>query len=211
MIKKVKAIIDGEEKEIYVPIEEHYNLYINNKLILEDHAISPENLKEFAAGFSIDGGYLKSIEKIDIEENSIFVYGEEGKIKRAKEKAKIDFELIKYIGSKKLDYKYWELTGGFHWASIFNGKDLICFFEDISRHNAVDKVIGYCILNNINLDNTILRYSGRIPKEIVDKAANSNIKVIISKATATDKAIERAKEENIRLIKVRNNKLIVYW
>ncbi|ADG13941.1 formate dehydrogenase family accessory protein FdhD [Methanocaldococcus infernus ME] len=210
MIKRVKVKIDGKEEYIYVPVEEFYNLHINDRLILSSHSISPSNLKEFSAGFSVSEGYLTNIEAIEIEEKNIYVYGSYEKKERKKGNLNLDINLIKKIGSLELDYKYWKLTSGFHWASIFEGEEIICFFEDISRHNAVDKAIGFCILNNKNFDNLILRYSGRIPYEIVRKAVNANINVIISKATATDKAIELAKREGIALIKVKDGKATVY-
>ncbi|MEO2116886.1 MAG: formate dehydrogenase accessory sulfurtransferase FdhD, partial [Methanocaldococcus sp.] len=119
---------------------------------------------------------------------------------------------LRKIISYEIKAKYWEITGSFHWASLFDLKgNKIIFVEDIGRHNAVDKVIGYAILNNYNLNELILRYSGRIHYEIVKKAVNSGLNVIISKSPPTDKAINLAEENNILLIGfARNGRFNIY-
>ena len=215
MIKKVKVKkFDGRDFydiEDYVAVEETYKIFINGELV-KSLPISPNFLYEFAVGFAISEGFLGKVDKVKIDKNNLYIFGEKNNKKIKHKKPKIGIETLKYIISYEIKPKYWKITGGFHWASLFdlNGKQII-FIEDIGRHNAVDKVIGYAILNNYNLNDLILRYSGRIPSEIVKKAINSGLNAIISKSPPTDKAVELAKEHDILLIGfARNEKFNVY-
>ena len=72
--------------------------------------------------------------------------------------------------------------------------------EDISRHNATDKVIGYILLNNIDPEDCILYTSGRVPLDMIEKIAAAGIPILVSKAVPTDKSIEFARENKIVLI-----------
>ena len=215
MIKRIKIKkFDGKkfyDIEDYVAIEECYNIYINGKFI-KPISLSPNFLNEFAVGFAISEKFLDKVDKVEVDNNNIYIFGEKAKKIKDKKRPKIDIEIIKKVISYEIKAKYWEITGSFHWASMFdlNGESII-FVEDIGRHNAVDKVIGYAILNNYNLNELILRYSGRIPHEIVKKAVNSGLNIIISKSPPTDKAINLAEENNILLIGfARNGKFNIY-
>lgn len=103
-------------------------------------------------------------------------------------------------------------TGGVHNAALysFDGQ----FFEfrkDIGRHNAADKLIGFCLNNEILLTDKILIFSGRISSEIIKKVAMANIPMIISVSAPTDLAVEIAKELNITLVGfVRGKKMNIY-
>lgn len=177
MIKKVKIKKfngrDFYDMEDYVAVEESYNIFINGEFV-KSLSMSPNFLNEFAVGFAISEGFLNKIDKVEVDKNNINIFGEKNdrEIKNNKnnKEIKIDIEIIKKIISYEIKAKYWEITGSFHWASMFDLKgNSIIFVEDIGRHNAVDKVIGYAILNNYNLNKLILRYSGRIPSDIVKK------------------------------------------
>ncbi|ACV24384.1 formate dehydrogenase accessory sulfurtransferase FdhD [Methanocaldococcus fervens] len=215
MIKKVKIKrFDGKkfhDVEDYVAVEESYNIFINEEFV-RPLSLSPNFLHEFAVGFAISEGFLDKVDKVKIEDKNIHIFGEKTNKTKNNKEIKIDIETLKKIISYEIKPKYWEITGSFHWASMFDLKgNEIIFVEDIGRHNAVDKVIGYSILNNYNLNELILRYSGRIPYEIVKKAVNSDLKTIVSKSPPTDKAIDLAEENNIILIGfARNGKFNIY-
>ncbi|AEH07043.1 formate dehydrogenase accessory sulfurtransferase FdhD [Methanothermococcus okinawensis] len=222
-IKKIKIInwdeLTSRYGEDYVCVENHYKLYINNKFIGNITA-SPNNLKELGVGHVISEGYLKpeSIKDIHIDNNKITVITDELGIKlinnaksgnNIKIPLKTIFKIMKYMSNIR---GIWNITGGTHWACLFdlNGNEIITI-EDIGRHNAVDKVIGYGILNNINLDDKILVSSGRQPYGMVKKVINAKIPAIISKSPSTDKGIELAKDNDIILIGfARKNRFVVY-
>lgn len=96
--------------------------------------------------------------------------------------------------------KIYKLTGGVHSAALCNTKSILVFNEDIGRHNAVDKVVGECILKGIRTKDRIMVTSGRITSEILVKAARSHAPIIISKAAPTDLAVQLASDFGITLV-----------
>ncbi|MBI5196416.1 MAG: formate dehydrogenase accessory sulfurtransferase FdhD [Nitrospirae bacterium] len=91
-------------------------------------------------------------------------------------------------------------TGGVHSAALCSEQEIIIFTEDIGRHNAVDKIIGYAFLENIPMQDKILLLSGRLSSEIVLKAIKAQVSVLVSRAAPTDRAVETAKEFKITMI-----------
>jgi len=91
-------------------------------------------------------------------------------------------------------------THGVHSAALCDTREILVFAEDIGRHNAVDKVIGRCLREEIPVADRMLMTSGRISSEILFKTAGSNIPVLISKSAPTDMGVELARELGITLI-----------
>lgn len=85
-----------------------------------------------------------------------------------------------------------KLTRGTHGAAVLDGSSLITSAEDISRHNAVDKVIGYCRMNRIPLRDKLLTTTGRISSEIVRKMVRNRMGIIVSRTVPTAAAVELA-------------------
>lgn len=103
-------------------------------------------------------------------------------------------------------------TGGVHNAALssFDGK-FYEFRKDIGRHNAADKLIGFCLKNKISLKDKILIFSGRISSEIIKKVAKARIPMIVSVSAPTDLAIDIAKKLNITMVGfVRGKKMNIY-
>lgn len=118
------------------------------------------------------------------------------------------FHLMHTMQSQSTDFK---VTGGLHNASISDGKDFYLHRNDIGRHNALDKLYGHCILNNIPIKDKVLIFSGRISSEILIKASKIGVGIILSKSAPTDLAIGLADDLNITAIGfVRNDTFNVY-
>lgn len=93
-------------------------------------------------------------------------------------------------------------TGGLHASAIFdkNGK-LLVLREDVGRHNALDKVIGYGLLHRkLPFDNHVLLVSGRTSFEIVQKALAARISIICAVSAPSSLAVEFARESGQTLI-----------
>lgn len=92
-------------------------------------------------------------------------------------------------------------TGGIHAAGLFDTKGNLKFVsEDIGRHNAVDKVIGYMVLNSLIFsDDAVLQVSGRAGFEILQKAAMAGIPIVSSVSAPSTLAINTAESMNMTL------------
>jgi len=92
-------------------------------------------------------------------------------------------------------------TGGVHVAAVYSSKgELRTFAEDVGRHNAVDKVIGACVLGKLDFNDCFLALSGRLSGDIVLKAARMKVQVIASLTAALNSGIEIAQHMGITLI-----------
>lgn len=129
-------------------------------------------------------------------------------------KNNLDIDYKKLLDIMKLFNKKSELfleTGGVHSVGLIDGDDILYFEEDIGRHNALDKIIGSCLIDNVNIEDKAIITSGRITSEIVLKCAKLGIGCIISRSAPTNLAIDTGKKLNIEIIGfARGNKLNVY-
>ncbi len=106
-----------------------------------------------------------------------------------------------------------EKTGGLHAAGLFDETgELLIVREDIGRHNAVDKVIGYALLRDIlPLERHILMVSGRASFEIVQKALFARIPIVVAVSAASTLAVDLAAEGNLTLVGfMRGKSMAVY-
>ena len=72
--------------------------------------------------------------------------------------------------------------------------------EDIGRHNALDKAIGYALMHDIDLKKCIIYSSGRIPTDMAVKAIRAGIPLLASKASPSVEAVAMAKEYHLTLV-----------
>jgi len=93
-------------------------------------------------------------------------------------------------------------TGGLHAAGLFDSEgELIVLREDIGRHNAVDKVVGYALRNlGAPLSSSMMLVSGRVSFDIVQKAAAAGIPILAAISAPSSLAVELAEETGVTLI-----------
>jgi FdhD protein len=104
-------------------------------------------------------------------------------------------------------------TGGLHGAALFSASgELLVVREDIGRHNAVDKIAGWALLENrIPLSNEALLVSGRGGFEIVQKAIVAGIPIVASVSAPSSLAVQLAREMGLTLIGfLRGRRFVIY-
>ncbi|HML05619.1 MAG TPA: formate dehydrogenase accessory sulfurtransferase FdhD [Methanobacterium sp.] len=230
MFREISALRVNEEiSQIDEKIvnDEQIKIIINNT-VTRSFSISPNSLKEFTVGYLLGEGLVVSVDNItniEIEENTIKVDvdlidfdirkelvvgsdcfgGWRTKIEYINE-VESDYTISKediFEGFKKLkeNAKTWQATGGTHIAGLVN-KDNAEFIaiEDVSRHVAVDKVIGASALKKIDFSRSFIVYSGRMPADMLIKIARVGIPILSSNAAPTSSGYEVAQKAGITLI-----------
>lgn len=118
------------------------------------------------------------------------------------------FNLVKEFQNRSEVFKE---TGGVHSAAFCDAERILIFKEDIGRHNAIDKIIGECIINDIPTKDHILLTSGRVSSEIILKVIKRNIPLLISRSAPTSTGVKLANDLGVTLIGfVRGTRMNVY-
>ena len=93
-------------------------------------------------------------------------------------------------------------TGGIHASGLFTSKgDIVAIKEDVGRHNALDKLIGYALKENLlDNNNQFLACSGRLNFDLVQKALMANIGILIGVGAPTSLAVDMANKFDITLV-----------
>jgi FdhD protein len=103
-------------------------------------------------------------------------------------------------------------TEAVHSAGLFiNGNEAVSIAEDLGRHNALDKVIGAGLLQNIDFNKALAASTGRQPTEMILKCASAGIPIIATKGVPTSMAIELAEKTGITIAGlVRGDTMVAY-
>ena len=104
-------------------------------------------------------------------------------------------------------------TGGLHAAAIFDAKgEMLAIREDIGRHNAMDKIVGWALFEGmLQLANHVLMVSGRGGVEIVQKDLAAGVPVVASVSSPSSLAVKLARELGLTLIGfLRGRRFVVY-
>lgn len=213
ILKKVTKITpDGKHEIVESPIISEFSiiLYVNDTEWMSA-VCTPSHVKELAVGRLVTEGVITNIDDIDDiwmneEKDRIYIQlkkdindisKEYEVLTEASYKNEWIFQMIKSFSEEgKLHKK----TKAAHSCILGRRGEVLFQCEDIGRHNAMDKAIGYMYLNKIDPKECMLFTSGRVPTEMAGKAIAAGIPVLISKAVPTDRTLELAKQYNLKLI-----------
>lgn len=222
MKKEIEILkVKGNTKEIqkdFVVEEFSAQISFNGKTVYKV-SCTPKDLKYLGVGSLYSNGILASVEglKIKVDKTRVNVVGK----KREKEffKSKVNEytisldSIFKRISELLTSSTLFNKTGGCHMVGIFDlqKEKFIYIAEDIARHSAVEKCVGYLLLNSKEVRKPVLFASGRANSKIIEECANVNIPIVVTKSAVTDKAVQRAQELGLTLVGfVRGNRANVY-
>ena len=100
---------------------------------------------------------------------------------------------------RKHDTVY-KTAGAVHGCALYQGADMLTFVEDVGRHNAVDAIAGWMWLEGVDGGDKIFYTTGRLTSEMVIKAAQMNIPVLVSRSGLTRMGYEVAQKVGITMI-----------
>ncbi|MBU7018964.1 MAG: formate dehydrogenase accessory sulfurtransferase FdhD [Theionarchaea archaeon] len=228
----------GEEPVIErVVSEKKYQILINETEVALVSA-SPLMVKELAVGYLVGGGFLnlEDISRIDVDESAVTVCTEkpvnlivkhirssdcsshwisemvtkEGIVQTS---LSITAEVIlKAVSRLQSDTETWKKTHAVHSAGLFSKSgEVIGLVEDVSRHNAFDKVVGKALLDNYDFSSVFVAVSGRITQDMVVKAGNVGISLVASRSTVIEPAVTVASALGVTVVGyVRSTHMVVF-
>jgi FdhD protein len=212
-------------------------LFINGRHAMTA-MISPVNLEDFVTGYLFTEEIIKTtkeIESIKIEKNRVSVITKNlFKVLPPKKTilsgcggstSFIDVEKLPKIHSdfsisaaaitaalrSVSDSDIHRTTGAFYMVVLLDSQCVISVAEDIGRHNAIDRIIGYALRNGIYMSQTFVISSGRISSEMVRKCLIANIPIIVSRSATTTLSVEIANKTGMTIIGfARDGKLNIF-
>ena len=239
MFKEVKAVkFEGTPSKVLETVvnDEEIEITINNS-VSRRFSISPNSLKEFTVGYLLGEGLTGSVDnitEIKIENRNITAEIDLVDFDIRKElvvgsdcfggwRTKIEFvgkvesdytltkeTIFRAFSKLKESAKVWKKTGGTHIAGLVS-EDRFIAIEDVSRHVAVDKVIGAGALENFDFSKSFIAYSGRMPADMLIKIARVGIPIIASNAAPTSSGVAVAEQAGVTMVGfVRGDRFNVY-
>ena len=178
---------------------------------------TPENLEELTLGQLFFHGYIQDVcqaEKIEIfpESGEIRVQIEEPlPILKAKVSGKEEKEQkrLNHLEAAELFRKAEEIflnpgplfvqTGCAHGCALYCEGKVLCKREDIGRHNALDKIIGYGLKEGLDFKQMTVFTTGRVSGDYMEKIIKSGISAVVSRAAVTDEAERKARAHKVAL------------
>ncbi len=233
---RVRALKDGVEAWDEVAVERDLRLVINGRTIASVK-LSPGYEREFALGYCLGEGFVKSreaIKSIEVAEDEIRVLADESvlaayeryissecltgwrtRIKeegiRVASKARFGAgEIFENMRRMQRESEVWRRTGGVHSAALVCGGTFL-LVEDVSRHVAIDKIIGLAAERSIDFERSYILTSGRMPGDMVVKAARMGVPLIASRTAPIFSGILAAERTGLTLIGfVRGKRMNIY-
>ena len=235
MYKKVNIVKvnqDVQHTDDVVAIDTKMKLFVNGSKLGEFY-LSPRDLEDFVLGYLLDERYIETREDVQnitvndlnievelindqpVERDNLACY--DGWVHQDQELVKVnsDFKVERSQVMDSFDLliqkaEVWSKTGGTHVAALV-GEGKFIVREDVSRHVAVDKVIGAGLMAEIDFSQSFIVCSGRIPPDRVVKLANVGIPIMVTKAAPTIEGLKIGETAGITLIGfLRNGRFNIY-
>jgi FdhD protein len=221
--------IDGDtsERVLHEVVEEvPVALFVNGRHAMTA-MMSPVQLEDFVTGYLFTEQIIKSVDEIEsirTEKNRISVitrnlfkvlgpkktilsgcggsasYIDTEKLPKIKSDFGMSRDKINDSVRTVLSSDTHHLTGGIHIVALLDAEKVVTVSEDIGRHNAVDRVIGFGLRAGIDFSRTFIISSGRISSEMVRKCLIANIPMIVSRSATTTLSVEIAEKTGVTVV-----------
>jgi len=133
---------------------------------------------------------------------------------RVESPLRVSGDVVASLPDRLLDaQRAFAATGGLHATGLFDASgELLCAREDVGRHNAMDKVVGWAFLAALlPLSSQVLCVSGRLSFELVQKAAVAGCPVLVAVGAPSSLAVELAQDRGVTLCAwARDGRVTVY-
>jgi FdhD protein len=203
MLQKTRAVVEETEIALFI-----------NDLEFNRFSCTPEALEELCIGHLFCRGLIESPGQV----NSIQIKGEScelaihaaldtnaeakdpgpdhaGPVRLPEIEELQPLMNLLFDGAEK-----YKCHGGLHCSALYDGTRFVSHFEDVGRHNALDKVVGRALMDGLDPGRLIYFTSGRVNSEIAAKAVICGFPLIVSRSITTTRACRIAEEANIGII-----------
>jgi len=241
MFRNIPAVqISGEDaiRTTHEVIEEiPFALFINGRHAMTA-MMSPVQLEDFVTGYLFTEQIIKGVDEIEsirIEKNRISVltknlfkvvgpkktilsgcggstsYIDTEKLPKIQSDLTITPQMIRDRTKEGMESDLHVKTGGIHVVILSDREKILARAEDIGRHNAMDRVIGFGLRTGIDFSQTFTVCSGRISSEMARKCLTANIPIMISRGATTTLAIDIAQKTGLTVVAfARSQRMMIY-
>ena len=191
-------------------VHEHFLTLTVNGNEVARLSCTPRHLREMALGRLCTEGIIRSAGEVShigispgADRVAVTLTGEMpprcrmSKLPQAAVDNAVVFELARRF---REDSEIHRRTSGTHSCYLHLPDGEIVGYEDISRHNALDKVVGHMLLAGADPAECVIYTTGRVPADMVQKVVMARVPMLVSKAVPTDAGVKLAKEYGLQLL-----------
>jgi FdhD protein len=221
VVKRPLFRITGENSERLegsLVMEGVYRLYINGVENMVFHCL-PKDLEELAIGYCRGRGLIQNLSQVDslsVSQSGIMI---QLSLKDAPKVQPCRIEPAVFSAGDVLRLQsqfeqrgeLFRMTGCVHGCAAADRHEILLFYEDLSRRNALEKLIGAMVKKGMGPEGKMLIFSGRLAADMVLAAAASGVRFLVSPSATTAAAVDLADQKGITLLAfVRDGVINVY-
>ncbi len=194
MERPLTLVVDGDELVTLMTIGGHPELltlgYLRNQRLLD----SPERVASVRVDWDREVAEVATHDGLGVGSPSA---SEPAELSGSPLQQSVLYDIVATIPTINRVYRE---SGSVHGVGLFGSTGLICFVEDVARHNATDIVAGRMWLDRIDGADKVLYSTGRLTTEIVDKVAVMGIPTLVSRNGVTHRAVQLAEKLGVMLV-----------
>ena len=183
-------------------------LHADLKCVVTQDEIGKLSVDEILSRISKELTYDEYKYQLD---NKIVIEGPGGELPQMSPIAWQEEQILSLSAYVLREAPLYRATKAVHSCALAKDGEILCLREDLGRHNALDKVVGWALISGTDLSGCILFTTGRLPADMVTKAIRAGIPLLISKTYPTDRALALAGNAGLTLVTLRGNEAPIVW